>query len=166
MSMIRGVIAATVLFGAAHAQDAAEATPGAAPQPTGPVVHHNLDASKIGDILKTSGYSVSEFGAGMVAVTVADQVILVGTEGPDDDISYIAYVPGLTERMVGYEFLNNFNNSIKFGRVYADREGDIVVQYDRNAAGGVTKGNVTEDFDLFLDLISLFLSELANVDSV
>jgi len=125
-----------------------------------------LDASAIGEILEAESYSVSEFGSDMVAVTVADQVVLIGTEGPDADISYIAYIPGLTEDMVGYEFLNNFNNAIKFGRVYVDGEGDVVVQYDRNAAGGVSPENIVEDFELFLDLVSLFLSELANVELV
>ncbi|MEO1309556.1 MAG: hypothetical protein AAFV51_01145, partial [Pseudomonadota bacterium] len=79
-----------------------------------------MSAVRIGAILEESGYAVSEFGSGMVAVTVGDQIVLVGTEGPDADISYIAYIAGLTDENVSLEFLNEFNNSIKFGRVYFD----------------------------------------------
>ncbi|MEL6364557.1 MAG: YbjN domain-containing protein [Pseudomonadota bacterium] len=123
-----------------------------------------MSAVRIGEILEDSGYAVSEFGSGMVAVTVGDQIVLVGTEGPDADISYIAYIAGLTDENVSLEFLNEFNNSIKFGRVYFDDDGDVVVQYDRNSAGGVTEENVLDDFELFLDLVSVFLSEVADRD--
>lgn len=125
-----------------------------------------VSAARIGEILKEASYSVREFGSDMVAVSVGDQIVLVGTEGPDADISYIAYIAGLNEENVGLEFLNDFNNQIKFGRVYFDDDGDVVVQYDRNAAGGVSEENVLDDFELFLDLISVFLSEVADRDIV
>ena len=47
-----------------------------------------------------------------------------------------------------------------------DSDGDVVVQYDRNAAGGVSEENILDDFELFLDLISVFLSEVADRDIV
>ena len=125
-----------------------------------------FDAAQIGEILEEESYSVSEFGADMVAVSVADQVILINTDGPDGDISYLTYISGLTEDMVGYEFINEFNNSIKFGRVFTDEDGDVVIQYDRNAAGGVTPENIVDDFELFLDLISVFLNDVAEIDFV
>ncbi len=125
-----------------------------------------VSAARIGEILEDASYSVREFGSDMVAVSVGDQIVLVGTEGPDADISYIAYIAGLNEENVGLEFLNDFNNQIKFGRVYFDSDGDVVVQYDRNAAGGVSEENILDDFELFLDLISVFLSEVADRDIV
>ncbi|MCA8895430.1 MAG: YbjN domain-containing protein, partial [Amphiplicatus sp.] len=61
---------------------------------------------------------------------------------------------------VGHEFLSKFNSEVKFGRAYVDRDGDIAIQMDRNSAGGVSIQNIESDFDVFLLLISRFLSDL------
>ena len=96
----------------------------------------------------------------MVAVVVGDYVVLVGIDGADGDISYITFLSGVAANELGYQFLNKFNNDVKFGRAYIDQDGDIAIQMDRNAAGGITAENIESDFDVFLLLISKFLSDL------
>ena len=49
---------------------------------------------------------------------------------------------------------------------YVDRDGDIALQMDRNSNGGVTLGNVESDFEVFLLLISKFLSDYQAQGSV
>ena len=68
--------------------------------------------------------------------------------------------PGIQANEVGYQFLNKFNNEVKFGRAYIDRDGDVAIQMDRNSAGGVSSENIESDFDVFLLLIQKFLTDL------
>ena len=75
-------------------------------------------------------------------------------QAPEDDPRGL----GLSE--LGYQFLNKFNNEVKFGRAYIDRDGDVAIQMDRNSAGGVSAENIESDFDVFLLLIAKFLSDL------
>jgi hypothetical protein len=96
----------------------------------------------------------------MLAVVVGEHVVLVGVDGADGDISYITYLPDVSLSDVGHEFLSKFNSEVKFGRAYVDRDGDIAIQMDRNAAGGVSIQNIESDFDVFLLLISKFLSDI------
>ncbi len=122
-----------------------------------------ISKSEITDILSEQGYSVRDFSQGMVAVVVGEHVVLVAVDGSDGDISYITYIEGVTVGMLGYEFLSKFNSEVKFGRAYVDRDGDIALQMDRNAAGGVSSENVESDFDVFLILISKFLQDVENI---
>ena len=95
------------------------------------------------------------------SVTVLTQAgTLLRIDGADGDISYVTYLPGLSISDVGHEFLSKFNSEVKFGRAYVDRDGDIAIQMDRNSAGGVSIQNIESDFDVFLLLISRFLSDL------
>ncbi|MBB5518697.1 YbjN domain-containing protein [Amphiplicatus metriothermophilus] len=120
-----------------------------------------VSKGQIADLLSDQGYSVREdFQPNAIAVFVGDHVVVVAIDGPDGDISYITYPPGVSIRQVGHEFLSRFNSEVKFGRAYVDRDGDIAIQMDRNAAGGVSLANVESDFDVFLLLISKFLSDL------
>ncbi|GAB4520476.1 MAG: hypothetical protein Kow00133_07010 [Amphiplicatus sp.] len=117
--------------------------------------------SQIADLLSDQGYSVREdFQPNALAVFVGEHVVVVAIDGPDGDISYITYPPGVSIRQVGHEFLSRFNSEVKFGRAYVDRDGDVAIQMDRNSAGGVSIQNVESDFDVFLLLISKFLSDL------
>lgn len=117
--------------------------------------------NQIADLLSDQGYSVREdFQPNALAVFVGEHVVVVAIDGPDGDISYITYPPGVSIRQVGHEFLSKFNSEVKFGRAYVDRDGDIAIQMDRNSAGGVSIQNVESDFDVFLLLISKFLSDL------
>ena len=59
----------------------------------------------------------------------------------------------------GHAFLSKFNSEVKFGRAYVDRDGDVTLQMDRNSSGGVNIKNIESDFDVFLLLISKFLSD-------
>lgn len=120
----------------------------------------SISKNQITDILSGQGYAVRDFDANMIAVVVAEYVVLVGVDGADGDISYITFLSGVRADDLGLKFLNRFNNEVKFGRAYVDRDGDVAIQMDRNAAGGITAENIESDFDVFLLLISKFLSDL------
>jgi len=128
--------------------------------PLAPAAAGSVSKSEISEILEGQGYSVRDFDRNMIAVVVSDYVVLVGVDGADGDISYITYLSGVSGNALGYAFLNKFNNEVKFGRAYVDRDGDVAIQMDRNAVGGVTAENIESDFDVFLLLISKFLSDL------
>ncbi|MEL7029790.1 MAG: YbjN domain-containing protein [Pseudomonadota bacterium] len=127
----------------------------------GAAAEERLSAAEISKILGDQGYAVQQYSAEMVAVVVGEQVILVGVDGLDGDVSYITYVPGLSLRELGFEFLNEFNNAVKFGRAYVDGDGDIAIQMDRNAVGGISAENILSDFDVFLLLVTKFLSDVS-----
>jgi len=120
------------------------------------------DVSKntISEILTGQGYNVRDYDANKITVEVSDYLILVAVDGADGDISFLTWIPGIQAGDVGYQFLNKFNNEVKFGRAYVDRDGDVAIQMDRNASGGVSAKNIESDFDVFLVLISKFLSDL------
>lgn len=119
-----------------------------------------ISKAEIAEALSSQGYAVRDFQPNMLAVVVGEHVVLVGVDGADGDISYITYLPDLSLADVGHEFLSKFNSEVKFGRAYVDRDGDIAIQMDRNAAGGVSIQNIESDFDVFLLLISKFLSDI------
>ena len=118
-----------------------------------------VSKAEITRILSSQGYNVQEFDANSVVVNVSGQNILVAIDGADGDVSYFAW-PGVSGSEVSHKLLNKFNNDVKFGRVYVDRDGDVTIQMDRNSAGGVSAENIESDFDVFLLLISKFLSDL------
>lgn len=119
-----------------------------------------LSKNQIAEMLSANGYAVTDLAPDRLAVAVAEFSVLIWVDGADGDISYITWIPALTVRQVGHEFLSRFNSEVKFGRAYVDRDGDITLQMDRNAAGGVSLKNIESDFDVFLMLISKFLSDL------
>ncbi len=119
-----------------------------------------VSKAQVAQALSQQGYAVSDFRSNMLQVDVGQQVVLVAIDGGDGDISFITYMPGLTIKNVGHEFLSKFNSEVKFGRAYVDRDGDITLQMDRNAVGGISLQNIESDFDVFLLLISKFLSDL------
>ena len=119
-----------------------------------------LSKAEIADVLSSNGYDVQDFQANMLAVVVGQQVVLVGVDGADGDVSYITYLAGVSINQIGHEFLSKFNSEVKFGRAYVDRDGDVALQMDRNSAGGVSLQNIESVFDVFLLLISKFLSDL------
>ncbi|MEM9616624.1 MAG: YbjN domain-containing protein [Pseudomonadota bacterium] len=120
------------------------------------------DVSKdsISEILTSQGYNVRDYDATKIMVDVAEYRIVVAIDGADRDISFITWIPGVQASDVGYQFLNKFNNEVKFGRAYIDRDGDVAIQMDRNSSGGVSAKNIESDFDVFLLLINKFLSDL------
>lgn len=128
--------------------------------PLTPAQAQKISKNEIADILSEQGYAVRDFSASMVAVNVGNYVVLVGVDGADGDISYLTFLGGISGNQLGYEFLNKFNNEVKFGRAYVDRDGDVAIQMDRNSSGGVSAENIESDFDVFLLLISKFLSDL------
>ncbi|MFQ5562860.1 MAG: YbjN domain-containing protein [Parvularculaceae bacterium] len=121
-----------------------------------------ISKAEIAEILSDQGYAVRDFSPSMVAVVAGEHVILVGVDGADGDITYLTYISGVDIGALGYKFLSNFNSEVKFGRAYVDSDGDVAIQMDRNAAGGVSAENVESDFDVFLLLIAKFLSDVEN----
>lgn len=114
----------------------------------------------VSEILTEQGYNVRDFQGYGVAVDVADYSVIIAVDGPDGDISFLTYLFDVSSSDVGYQFFNKFNNEVKFGRAYVDRDGDVVIQMDRNSSGGVSAKNIESDFDVFLLLIDKFLSDL------
>ncbi len=110
--------------------------------------------------LEMQGYSVQDFQSNMVAVEVGELTVLVGIFGSDGDISYFTYLHGVTANEVSHEFLTRFNSEVKFGRAYIDPDGDITIQMDRNASGGISIKNIESDFDVFLLLVAKFLTDI------
>jgi hypothetical protein len=115
--------------------------------------------SEITKILTEQGYNVQDYDATKVFVDVAQYRIVVAVDGADGDVSFLVW-PGVQAGDIGLNFLNKFNNEVKFGRAYIDRDGDVAIQMDRNSAGGVSAENIESDFDVFLLLIQKFLTDL------
>ncbi|MCB2114487.1 MAG: YbjN domain-containing protein [Parvularculaceae bacterium] len=134
--------------------------------PLAPALAAGISKSQIAQSLSDKGYSVQDFKANMLAVTVGEYVVLVGVDGADADVSYITYLNGIRLGEGGHKFLSRFNSEVKFGRAYIDRDGDLALQMDRNSSGGVTLKNVESDFEVFLLLISKFLSDYQAQGSV
>lgn len=144
MKRVFGALAAALLVMAPLAEAAARA----------------ISKAEIAEALSNRGYAVRDFQPNMLAVVVGEHVILVGVDGADGDISYITYLPDVSVADVGHEFLSKFNSKVKFGRAYVDHDGDIAIQMDRNAAGGISIQNIESDFEVFLLLVSAFLSDI------
>lgn len=125
-----------------------------------------VNKSQIASSLTSKGYSVQDFKPNMLAVVVGEHVVLVGVDGADADVSYITYLNDVRLGDGGHKFLSKFNSEVKFGRAYIDRDGDVALQMDRNANGGVTMQNIESDFEVFLLLISKFLSDYEAQGSV
>ncbi|MEL7491104.1 MAG: YbjN domain-containing protein [Pseudomonadota bacterium] len=126
----------------------------------------NVTKDAISQTLEMQGYSVREFQPNMIAVEVGEVTVLVGVFGSDGDISYFTYLNQISLNEVSHEFLSRFNSEVKFGRAYIDRDGDVTIQMDRNASGGISLKNIESDFDVFLLLVSKFLSDIERRGSV
>lgn len=126
----------------------------------------DITKEDITEILRNSGYAVQDVQPKMIAVSVGEHVVFVGLDGADADVSYITYLPDVDFGLGGHSFLSQFNSEVKFGRAYIDRDGDVALQMDRNSSGGVTIENIESDFDVFLLLISKFLSDFQSQGSV
>lgn len=120
----------------------------------------DITKSDVTRALSGKGYAVQEFNSNGVQVNVGGYVVLVFVAGSDKDVSFVHFVSGVTGNELSYEFLNSFNNDVKFGRAYIDGDGDVALQMDRNASGGISIQNVESDFEVFLTLINKFLSDL------
>lgn len=118
-----------------------------------------VSKGEISKILTDQGYNVQDYDASKIFVDVAQYRIVVAVDGADGDVSFLVW-PGIQASEVGYQFLNRFNNEVKFGRAYIDSDGDVAIQMDRNSAGGVSAQNIESDFDVFLLLIQKFLTDL------
>lgn len=114
---------------------------------------------EISDLMEENGYTVVDVSGNMVAVLYQGLAIMIAIDGADGDVSYLTYLEEIDGGMVGFEFLNRFNNEVKFGRAYVDRDGDIAIQMDRNSSGGISPENVESDFDVFILLVKKFIND-------
>lgn len=131
-----------------------------------PAAAAGVSKAQIAQSLAAQGYSIQDFKPNMLAVVVGEHVVLVGVDGADADVSYITYLNDVNLGEGGHKFLSKFNSEVKFGRAYVDRDGDVALQMDRNSNGGVTLQNIESDFEVFLLLISKFLSDYRAQGSV
>ncbi len=122
--------------------------------------------SQIAAAIEAKGYSVADANAKMLSVTVGEHRVVIAVDGSDADVSYMTFLNDVRLGDGGHKFLSKFNSEVKFGRAYIDRDGDVVIQMDRNSSGGVTLGNIESDFEVFLLLISKFLSDYEAQGSV
>lgn len=116
---------------------------------------------EITSVLEGQGYPVHAISDSMLAVNYQGMTVLIAINGVDGDVSYLTYLQGKGTD-VSEEFLNNYNYSVKFGRAFIDRDGDIVIQMDRNSSGGVSLKNIASDFEVFVSLVEKFLSDVSN----
>lgn len=123
-----------------------------------------ISKAEIAAALSSEGYSVRDFNSNGLAVAVGGYTILVFVDGADADVSYRTY-PNVSIDQLGHQFLTRFNAEVKFGRAFVDPDGDVALQMDRNSSGGVTIANIKSDFDVFILLVSKFLSDVENLAS-
>ncbi len=128
--------------------------------PASPAFAAGVSKTEIQQKLSTQGYSVQDVGPNTLFVRVADYDIRIDIQGADGDISYRTWLFEVDGKDISYKVLNQFNNDVKFGRVYIDDDGDVTLQMDRNGAGGASIANIESDFDVFLMLISSFKDHL------
>jgi hypothetical protein len=128
--------------------------------PVSPAFAANVSKNQIEQSLTDQGYRVRDVGPNTLFVEVAGYDIRIDIVGPDGDISYRSWLFEIDGKDISYKVLNEFNNDVKFGRVYIDQDGDVTLQMDRNGAGGASIQNIESDFDVFLMLISSFMSHL------
>lgn len=113
----------------------------------------------ISKMLDSSGYSVTQASDKTIKITRGSRTISATINGPDGDISYVAYPP-FTRATTTLEQLNTFNRDVKFGRAYFDKDGDVVIQMDRNGAGGSSLDGVKSDVDVAYLLYARLSSDL------
>ncbi len=126
----------------------------------------SVTKSQIATAIGAKGYNVAEENAKMLSVVVGEHKVVIAVDGSDADVSYMTFLTDVRLGDGGHKFLSKFNSEVKFGRAYVDRDGDVVIQMDRNSSGGITLGNVESDFEVFLLLISKFLSDYEAQGSV
>lgn len=134
--------------------------------PLGDAAAAGVTKSQIASAIEAKGYNVADENAKMLSVAVGEHRVVIAVDGSDADVSYMTFLNDVRLGDGGHKFLSKFNSEVKFGRAYIDRDGDVVIQMDRNSSGGVTLGNIESDFEVFLLLISKFLSDYQAQGSV
>ncbi|MCI5048635.1 MAG: YbjN domain-containing protein [Aquisalinus sp.] len=110
--------------------------------------------------MDSKGYTVVNVSENTVAVMYRGLAVMIAVDGRDGDVTYLAYLDDISSDMLSYDFLNRYNNDVKFGRAFLDRQGDLAIQMDRNSSGGVTLQNVESDFMVFISLVRKFVNDV------
>ena len=121
---------------------------------------HAITPQEIRSAMGAKGYTVVNVSENTVAVMYRGLAVMIAIDGRDGDITYLAYLDDVSSDMLGYDFLNRYNNEIKFGRAFVDRQGDVAIQMDRNSSGGVSLQNIESDFVVFISLVKKFVTDV------
>ena len=121
---------------------------------------HAVTPEQIKSAMDSKGYTVVNVSDNTVAVMYSGLAVMIAVDGRDGDVTYLAYLDDISADMLSYDFLNKYNNDIKFGRAFVDRQGDVAIQMDRNSQGGVSMRNVESDFNVFLSLVKKFVRDV------
>ncbi len=113
----------------------------------------DLNFTTIEIFLRAEGYDLTRISDETLRLKTSNYVVLIVVKGKDGDISYISFLDGYDLTKQNYEILNRFNHKNKFGRAYFDKDKDLVLQMDRNVAGGMTQENILSDMNVFLSLL-------------
>ena len=66
------------------------------------------------------------------------------------NIQFWAYWEGAVE----LEKVNEWNRDTRFGKLYVDADGDLVLEYDVNLIGGISERTLEDDGDVWVTLLS------------
>ena len=124
------------------------------------VANAGVTPEQIKAAMDAKGYTVVNVSDNTVAVMYGGLAVMIAVDGSDGDVTYLTYLDEISSDMLGYDFLNRYNNTIKFGRAFVDRQGDVAIQMDRNSSGGVTLRNIESDFSVFLSLVQKFVKDV------
>lgn len=72
--------------------------------------------------------------------------------------SDLNFYAGFLEAKLTPDQLNSWNATKRFGRAYADPDGDAVVEMDVNLEGGVSRNNITSVFGIWRLMLDQFTS--------
>ncbi len=128
--------------------------------PMSPALAGSVSKNDISQSLSSQGYRVEDWGVRTLGVTVGNLQVRIDVVGPDGDVSYTTLLDEVDGSDISHTILNDFNTNTKFGRAYIDGDGFVILQMDRNGAGGASIENIESDFDVFLQLITAFMNYL------
>ncbi len=118
-----------------------------------------LSLNDIRAAVDSSGYEIVSTAETGIFIEIGGNKVYISVAGFDGDITYVHWHPTLGDH-IQPDAINVFNRDIKFGRIYRDADGDIVLQMDRNVTGGATEANVASD----LEVMEMLLDKL-NTDN-
>ncbi len=114
------------------------------------------DAELIG-ILIADGYSaIEKLKDGVIKVKVDGSTYLLLNDEDGDLQAYFA----ISDAVISYRDINEWNKSKRFSRAYLDDDDDPVLEADLLADGGLSEKHVTEFFGIFLQSVRAFVDFL------
>ena len=121
----------------------------------------NITLEGVSSAFETQGFDTEIIGADYILVETDSHQFLATLRGTDNDLTLISFSPVAANSM-SYEDMSSFNREVKFGRVYFDTDGEVVLQMDRNANGGITQDNISSDAATFVLLLDKLKADYAD----